>query len=166
MGRRPDSMLSKRKIVIGMLTAGMINKQIVRDIFKLVSLRYPVLEHRSVRWAVSKIENHADRSRNTTMREDIDKVTSFRRNRFLSRARLPTGLVRNATGLGFVPNSSKPTEGYASALTSPIRWCSVNYLHKCVRLNWVTTHCRCILDDIGMKLLSRKTNETARHFFN
>ena len=30
MGRRPDSTLSKRKIVIGMLTAGMVNKQIVR----------------------------------------------------------------------------------------------------------------------------------------
>ena len=30
MGRRPGSTLVKRKIVIGMLTAGMMNKQIVR----------------------------------------------------------------------------------------------------------------------------------------
>ena len=30
MGRRPDLTLSKRKIVIGMLTAGVMNKQIVR----------------------------------------------------------------------------------------------------------------------------------------
>ena len=30
MGRRPDSTLGKRKIVIGMLTVGLINKQIVR----------------------------------------------------------------------------------------------------------------------------------------
>ena len=30
MGRRPDSTLSKRKIVIGILTVGMTNKQIVR----------------------------------------------------------------------------------------------------------------------------------------
>ena len=67
------------------------------DIFKLVSLRYPVLEPRSVSWAVSKIEHHADRSRKTTKRTDIDKVTSFRRNRFLSRAKIP-GLVRDATG--------------------------------------------------------------------
>ena len=89
MGRRPDLTLGECKIVIGMLIAGMIDKQIVR--------RYPVLEPRSVRWAVSKIKNHADRSRKTTRREDIDKVTSFRRNRFLSRARIP-GLVRNATG--------------------------------------------------------------------
>ena len=58
---------------------------------------HAVLEPRSVGLAVSKIENHADRSRKTTRVEDIDKVTSFRRNRFLSRAKLP-GLVRNATG--------------------------------------------------------------------
>ena len=95
-GRRPDSTLGKRKIVIEMLTAGMMNNQIL-DILKLVSLRYPVLEPRSVRWAVSKIENHADRSRKTTMSEDIDKMTSFRRNRFFSRVRIH-GLVRNATG--------------------------------------------------------------------
>ena len=94
MGRRPDSTLGK--IVIGMLTAGMMNKQIVRH-FELLSLRYPVLEPRYVRLAVMEIENHADRLRKTTRREDIDKVTSFRRNRFLSRARIP-GLVRNATG--------------------------------------------------------------------
>ena len=30
MGRRPDSTLGNRKIVIGMLSAGMINKQIAR----------------------------------------------------------------------------------------------------------------------------------------
>ena len=30
MGRRPDLTLDKRKIVIGMLTGGMMNKQIVR----------------------------------------------------------------------------------------------------------------------------------------
>ena len=30
--------------------------------------------------------------------------------------------------------------------------CSVNCLHKRVRLYWTTTHCRCILDEIGMKL--------------
>ena len=30
VGRRPDSTLGKRKIVIGMLTAKMMNKQIVR----------------------------------------------------------------------------------------------------------------------------------------
>ena len=62
--------------------------------------------------------------------------------------------------------SSQTAEGCASALTSPIRWCSVNCLHKRVRLNWTTTHCRCILDDIEMKLFSRKTSEMARHFFN
>ena len=96
MGRRSDSTLGERKIVIGMLTAGMMNKQIVRY-FQLVSLRYPVLEPRSVIWPVSKIVNNADRSRKIARREDIVKATSFRRYRFLSRARIP-GLVRNATG--------------------------------------------------------------------
>ena len=69
----------------------------------------------------TKIENHADRSRKTIRREDIDKVTSFRRNRFLSIARIP-GLVRNATGTRIcAKNSLKMTEGCVSALTSPIR---------------------------------------------
>ena len=54
MGRRPDSTLGKRKTVIGMYTADMVNKQI--DIFKLVSVRNPVLEPRFVRWAMSKID--------------------------------------------------------------------------------------------------------------
>ena len=83
--------------MIGILTAGiiMMNKPIALDIFKLVNVRYLVLEPRSVRWAVWKIENNADRSRKTTRSENIDKVTSFRRNRFLSKARIP-GWVRNA----------------------------------------------------------------------
>ena len=48
---------------------------------------------------VSSVESrhHAVRPRKTTRKEDIDNVTSFRRNRFLSRARI-RGLVRNATG--------------------------------------------------------------------
>ena len=96
IGRRPDSTLGTRKIVIGMLTADTMNKHIVRH-FKLLSLRYPVLEPRSVRLAVSKIENHANRSRQATRREDIDKVTSFRCNQFLSRERR-LGLGRNVLG--------------------------------------------------------------------
>ena len=104
--------------------------------------------------------------RKTTRRERIDNVASFRRNRFLSRGRIPV-LVRNATGTRIcAKNSSKTTEGCASALTSPIRWGSVNCLYKRVRLNRTTTHCRCILDDIEMQLFSRKTSEMALHFFN
>ena len=53
------------------------------------------------------------------MREDIDKVTSFKRHRFLSRARIP-GLVRNSTRTRIcAKNSSKTTEECASALMSP-----------------------------------------------
>ena len=96
MGRRTDSMLGKRKIVIGMLIAGMINKQITRHFQSCEctksSLRTKIRQ-------MSSVENrhHADRPRKITRREDIDNVTSFRRNRFLGRARIP-GLVRNATG--------------------------------------------------------------------
>ena len=96
MGRRPDSTLGKRKIAIGMLTAGMMNKQIVRH-FQASASTISSLRNKIRR--ISSVENRkpCDRSRKTTKREDIDKVTSFRRNRFLSRARIP-GLVRNATG--------------------------------------------------------------------
>ena len=96
MGRRPDSTLGKHKIVIGMLTDDMTNKQIIRHIqaceSTISSLRTKIRQMGSV-----EIESHADRSRKTTRREDIDNTTSFRRYRFLSRLRLP-GLVRNATG--------------------------------------------------------------------
>ena len=96
MGRRPDSTLGKRKIVIGMLTAGMMNKQIVRHFqacqSMISSLRTKIRQMCSV-----ENRSHADRLRKTTRREDIEKMTSFRRNRFLSRTRMP-GLVRNATG--------------------------------------------------------------------
>ena len=156
MGSRPDSTLCKRKIVIGMLIAGMMNKQSVRH-FQACDSTISSLRTRSVRWAVSKIENHADRSRKTTRREDIDNVTSFRRNRFLSKN---TWFGKKChVDLDLCQNSSKTTEGCASALTSLIRRCS---LHKCVRLNWATTFCKCILDDIGI----RKTSEMARHVFN
>ena len=97
MGRRPDSTLGKRKIVIGILTAGMMNKQIVRYFqvceSTISSLRTKIRQMGSV-----ENRKYADRSRKTTRREDIDKVTSFRHNRFLSRARIP-GLIRNAPGI-------------------------------------------------------------------
>ena len=85
--------MGKRKIVIGMLTAGMMNKQIVRHFQACQSM---ISSLRTKIRRMGSIENHADRSRKTTRREDIDKVTSSRRKQFLSRARIP-GLVRNAT---------------------------------------------------------------------
>ena len=98
MGHRPDSTLGKRKNVIGMLHADRMNKQIARCFQACEctksSLRTNIPQMGSVvNW------HHADRPRKTTRREDVDNVTSFRRNRFLSRARIP-GLVRNATGTG------------------------------------------------------------------
>ena len=53
-----------------------------------------------------KNRHHTDRPRKTPRREDIDKVTSFRRNRFLSIVRIH-GLVRIAMQLGFVKKKFK-----------------------------------------------------------
>ena len=130
MGHRPDSTLGKRKIVIGMLTAGMMNKHVVRHF-------------------------QACESTISSLRANICQLGK--------NTRLGKGYHGNSD---LFKNSSKTAEGCASALTSPIRWCSVHCLHKRVRLNWTTTHCRCILDEIETMLFSRKTSEMARHFFN
>ena len=78
-----------------MLTAGMMNKQIVRH---FQACEYTKSNLRAKIRQMGSVENrhHADRLRKTPRREDIDNGTSSRRNRFLSRARIP-GLVRNAT---------------------------------------------------------------------
>ena len=96
MGRRPDSTLCKRKIVIGMLPVGMINKQIARH-FQVCECTKSSLRTNIRQMGSVENRHHAVRPRKTTRKEDVDNVTSFRRNRFLSRARIP-GLVRNATG--------------------------------------------------------------------
>ena len=96
MERRTDSTLGERKIVIGMVTVGMINKHIARH---FQACECTISSPRTNIRQMDRVENqhHVDRPRKTIRREDIDNVTSFRRNRFLSRARIP-GLVRNATG--------------------------------------------------------------------
>ena len=95
MGRSPDSTLGKRKIVIGMLTAGMMNKQIARN---FQGYECTKSSFRTKIRQMGSVENrhHADRPRKTTRRADIDNVTSLRRNRFLSRTRVPD-LVENVT---------------------------------------------------------------------
>ena len=95
MGRRPDSTLDKRNIVIGLLTSGMMNKQLARH-FQAYECTKSSLRTKIRQMGCVENRHHADRPRRTIRREDIDNVTSFRRNRFLSRARIP-GLVRKAT---------------------------------------------------------------------
>ena len=112
-----------------------------------MSLRYPVLEPRPVRWAVSKIGNHADRSRKTTRIDGIDKMTSVRVIGLLAGQEY---LGRNSTGTRICAKTVQRRLMGASALTLPIRCCSFNCLHKRVTLNWTTTHCLCILYQIGM----------------
>ena len=125
IGRRLDSTLYRRNIVIGMLTAGKMNKQMFRHFqackCTTSSLRTKICQMRNVK---NRYMYHADRPRRTTRREDIDNASSFRRYRFLSSARMP-GLVKMPRELGFVSNSSKTTAWCSTALTSPIRWCSV-----------------------------------------
>ena len=79
-----------------MLTAGMMNKQITRH-FQARECTKSSLRTKICQMGSVENRHHADRQRKTTRREDIDNVTSFRRNRFLSRANIP-GLVRNVTG--------------------------------------------------------------------
>ena len=106
MGRCPDSPLVRRCIVSGMTTVGMMNKQIARH-FQACECTIS-----NLRTKMGDVKNryHADRQRKTTRRKNIDNVTSFRRNRFLSSSRLP-GFERNAKGTRiFCQNSSKTTE--------------------------------------------------------
>ena len=87
MRRRPDSTLDRHNIVIGILTFGMMNKQIARHFqaceSTISSLRTKVCQMGNV-----KNRHYADRPRKTTRREDIGNVASFSGNRFLSSASL------------------------------------------------------------------------------
>ena len=94
MGRRPDSTLDQRSIVIGMLTAVMMNKQTARH-FQACECTISSLSAKIRQIGSVKNRQHVARPRKTTRREDIENVTSFRRYRFLCSARIP-GLVRNA----------------------------------------------------------------------
>ena len=87
MGRCPDPMLNQRNNVIRMLTAGLMNKLIARHFqafeCTVFNLRTQIRQTGSV-----KNRQHPYRQRKITRREDIDNVTSFKRNRFLSSAKI------------------------------------------------------------------------------
>ena len=55
MGRRPDSTLDRHNIVIGILTVGMMNKQIARH-FQACESTISSLRSKICRWAMSKID--------------------------------------------------------------------------------------------------------------
>ena len=82
--------------MIGMLSAGMINKQTFRHFqaceSTISSLRAKIRQTGSLKKSKTMPTDHV-----RPPGEDIDRMTSFRRNRFLSRARIP-GLIRNVTG--------------------------------------------------------------------
>ena len=97
MGRRPDSTLGKLIIVMGLLTADMMNKQISRHFQACKRTIFSLRTNTSCQMGSVENRHHAVRPRETTRREGIDNMTSFRRNRFLSREKIPS-LVRNAKG--------------------------------------------------------------------
>ena len=96
IGRRHDLTLDQRNIVIGMLTAGTMKKQIARH-FQACECTISSLRTKSSQTGSIKNRYHPDRPRKTTRREDINNVTSSRRNRFLNSTLIP-GFVRKATG--------------------------------------------------------------------
>ena len=93
---RPGMAFEQRKRVIGMLTAGMSARDVVRHFQRHESTISRLLN------IFQQTRNVADRPRlgrpsKTTPREDRFLKTSSRRNRFLSSRKLG-GLLRNATG--------------------------------------------------------------------
>ena len=76
MGRRPDLTFDRRNIVIGMLTASMMNKQIAR-LFQACGCTISSLRTTICQMGNVKIRHHANRQHKTTRREDIDNVASF-----------------------------------------------------------------------------------------
>ena len=103
MGRRLDSTLDGHNIVIGILTDGMMNKPIARH-FQAYESTISSLRAKICKMGNVKNRHHADRPRKITRREEIDNVTFFRRNRFLSSASL-SGWVRNTMGTRICANT-------------------------------------------------------------
>ena len=60
--------------VLPILSKFALTNSYMLDIFKFVSLRYPVLGPRSVRWAVSKIETHTQ-GENCTQNRHLKQAT-------------------------------------------------------------------------------------------
>ena len=95
-------MLDQRNIVIGMLTAAMMNKKVAQHVHAIGS-------------TISRLRTKSRQTgsvKKSTWREDIDDLTSPKRNRFSSSTRIP-GLVRNVTVTRiFAKTYSKATEWY------------------------------------------------------
>ena len=148
-----------------MQSVGMINNQLARH-FKACECLMSSLTTETRQTGSVRNRHHSDRPRKTTRREDIDIVTLFRRYRFLSSARVPC-LVRNATGTRICAKTVQTRLSCACLCwRRPYVGIPLTVLHKRVRLDCNTLHCRCRQDDIRMKLFSRKTSEITRHFSN
>ena len=87
MERNTDSTIDQRNIVIGMLTFRMMNKQIARH-FEACDCTIPSIGTKIRQMGGVKNRHYGESPRKTNRREAIDYVTSLRRNRFLSSARM------------------------------------------------------------------------------
>ena len=101
MGRRPGLPLDQRNMAIGMLTGGMMVKEVAQH-FHVSESAISRLRTKYRQTGTIKDRPRPGRPRKTTQREDNFKVTSSRRNRFLSSTRI-AGLLRNATGTRICP---------------------------------------------------------------
>ena len=97
MGHRPDSASYQYNIVIGMLTAGMMKKQVAQH-FQACECMISGHRTKFCQKGSFKSRHHIDRPHYPTRKEEIDNVTSCRCNPFLSSRRSPD-LVRNTMGI-------------------------------------------------------------------
>ena len=124
MGRHPDPTLNQRNIVIGLLTAGLMSKLIANH---FQAFEGTIFNQKTKIRHTGSVKNrqHPYIPRATNRREDIDNVTSFRRNGFLSSVQ-NTWLGNKCHGnFDLCQNNSKTTEGCEAVLMSLKRWCPV-----------------------------------------
>lgn len=141
MGRRPGLTLDQRNVAIGMLTAGMRNKDVARH-FHVNESTISRLRTKFRQTGSVKDRPRAGRPRKTTRREDNYIVTSSRRNRFLSAPKI-AGLVRNATGTRICAKTVQ-RRLHSARLRSRRPYVGVPLTagHRRARLNWATAHRR------------------------
>lgn len=141
MGRRPGLTLDQRNVAIGMLTAGMMVKQVAQH-FQVSESAISRLRTKFQQTGSVKDRPRSGRPRKTSRREDNYIVTSSRRDRFLSSTKL-AGLVRNATGTRICARTVRNRLRAARLRARrPYVGVPLTIRHRQARLNWATAHRR------------------------
>ena len=139
MGRRPGLPLGQRNMAIGMLTGGMMVKDVAQH-FHVSESAISRLRTKYRQTGTIKDRTRPGRPRKTTRRGDNFIVTSSRRNRFLSSTRI-AGLVRNATGTRICPKTVR-NRLRAARLRGrrPYVGVPLTPANRRIRLNWTRAH--------------------------